>query len=347
VNADEFDAAWRSLRTPDSVNLLEAVSLVENQFWVAVDYEGRRHLLLQVPEGTDAPPTATRGLRVTVARHQVQGTEPAVYLDLACLSDDAAATFNAVAADIGSEAGPVPQSDRETVVAAALSRWQWFWGVEAGSLSEQEALGLFAELWFLHRWAGDAAAAVDAWTAPAGSRHDFQWPEASVEVKATARRTAGAVLHRIEHLDQLSDPEQGLLFLFSLRVVRDQLAQNTLPSLADRVTHSLHGNPGAMDEFARKLSKRGYSPAHRDRYEIPYRVLGEYIYSVESGFPRLTAASFGGRPPAGVTDVSYVLDMAACDPWLKAKYPEEWLAKLMAAEPVLYLWDSHDCKSAV
>jgi len=176
VNADELDAAWRSLHTPDSAHVLEAVPFVGNQVWAAVDYEGRRHLLLQVPEGTDAPPTKTRGLRVTVARHQVQDAEPTAYLDLACLSDDAIATFTAVAADIGAEAELAPPSHRLAVVAAALSRWQWFWGVEAGSLSEREALGLFGELWFLHRWAGDGPAAVDAWTASAGSRHDFQWP---------------------------------------------------------------------------------------------------------------------------------------------------------------------------
>jgi hypothetical protein len=325
VNASELDAAWRSLRTPDSPQVLRAVPVGENQVWAAVDYEGRRHLLLQVPEGTDAPPTTTRGLRVTVARHQVHDAEAAEYLDLVCLSEDAIATFTAVAADIGADAGPVSQTDRVAVVAAALSRWQWFWGVEAASLSEQEALGLFAELWFLHRWADDPAGAINAWTASAGSRHDFQWPERSVEVKATSRRIAGAVLHHIQHLDQLSDPEEGQLFLFSLRVVRDQLAQNTLPSLIDRVNQSFPENPRARDEFARKLGQRGYSPAYRHRYEVPYRVLGEYLYSVGPGFPRLTTASFGGSPPTGITDVSYILDMAACGPWLTARSPEEWI----------------------
>jgi hypothetical protein len=324
MNADELDAAWCSLRTPDNAHLLDAVPVAENQVWAAVDYEGRRHLLLQIPEATNAPPTSTHGLRVTVARHQVQGAEPADYLDLACLSDNAIATFAAVAADIGAEAGLVPQADRMAAVTAALSRWQWFWGIDAGNLSEQQALGLFGELWFLHRWAGDAATAVGAWTASAGSRHDFQWPEHSVEVKTTSRQAAGGVLHRIEHLDQLSDPEQGQLFLFSLRVVRDQLARNTLPSLVDRIMQDLRWNARIGDEFARNLGQRGYSPAHKNRHQVPYRVLGEYLYSVGPGFPRLTAASFGGSPPAGITDVSYVLDMAACDPWLRAKSPEEW-----------------------
>lgn len=325
MNAEELDATWRALRTPDNPHLLEGVDLAGSQVWAAVDFEGRRHLLIQVPAVAEAPTTKTRGLRVTVGRHRVQGIESAQYLDLVCLSTDATTTFTAVAADIGASAGPVAQPDRVAVVAEALSRWQWFWGVEAGSLSEREALGLFAELWFLHRWAGDATSAVQAWTASAGSRHDFQWPERSVEVKATSRRVGGAVLHRIEHLDQLADPEQGNLFLFSLRVVKDQLAQNTLPSLVDHVAHNLHGNPSILDEFFRKLSQRGYSPAHRSRHEVPYRMLGEYLYFIGPGFPRLTQDSFADGLPVGITDVSYVIDMATCDLWLRAKSPNEWI----------------------
>lgn len=92
----------------------------------------------------------------------------------------------------------------------------------------------------------------------------------------------------------------------------------------DRIAGDLHGDPHAHDEFLRKLGLRGYSPAHAQRYSAPYRVLGEFMYSVGSGFPRLTATSFVGGPPSGVTDVSYVIDMAVCDPWLVASSPDEW-----------------------
>lgn len=325
MNADELAAAWRTVRTSDNRDVLEGVPVAGNQVLAAVDFEGLRHLLIQVPREATAPPTKTRGLRVTVGRHQVQGIEPAQYLDLTCLSADASATFTAVAADIGGSAGTVAPAERVEAVADALARWQWFWDIDAGSLSERDALGLFAELWFLYRWAGNAVAAVRAWTASAGSRHDFQWPERSVEVKATSRRSEGAVLHRIEHLDQLSDPEQGTLLLFSLRVVRDQLAKNTLPAMVDHVTHSLQGDPVSLDDFSHKLSQRGYSPAYRNRHEVPYRVLGEYLYSIGPGFPRLTTDSFADGIPAGVADVSYMLDMAACEPWLEARSPAEWI----------------------
>jgi len=327
MNPEELDRAWQSLTTPDNAQQLEAAPISGDDAWVAIDHEGQRHLLLRVPNGTEAPPTVTRGLRVTVARHQVKGGEPADYLDLVCLSDGLAVTFTAVAADIGAEAGPAIPEQRVSAVVSALGRWQWFWGVEADRLSEQDALGLFGELWFLYRWEGGGETAVEAWTASTGSRHDFQWPERSVEVKATGRRADGAVVHRIQHLDQLADPEQGVLYLFSLRVVRDELAHNTLPDIVDRVTESLTGNALAKEDFARKLGQRGYSPAFRRHHETPYRILGEHMYTVGPGFPRLTLDSFASGLPEGIGNVSYVLDMAACDEWLVSTRPEDWVAK--------------------
>lgn len=323
MNADELDAAWRGLRTPDTPERLEAVAVADGGVWAAIDHEGYRHLLVQMPNGTEAPASATRGLQVSVARHQVHNAEPAEYLDLKCLSEEAVLTFTAVAADIGASAGGAPHGARLQEASAALARWQWFWGVDPSRLSDRDALGLFAELWFLHRWTAGGMAAINAWTASMGSRHDFQWQDYSVEVKAATRRADGTILHRIQHLDQLTDPEQGRLFLFSLRVVHDQLARNSLPDLIDRISEVLR-EPQTRDEFHRKLGQRGYSPAHRRRYETPYRVLGENLYSVAGSFPRLATDSFVGGLAPGIADVSYVIDMAVCGPWLVATGPEGW-----------------------
>jgi hypothetical protein len=327
VNPEQLDLAWQTLATPESAQQLQATPISGDDAWVAIDHEGQRHLLLRVPEGTEAPPTVTHGLRVTVARHQVRGAKAADYRDLVCLSGDLAVTFAAVAADIGAEAGQVRPELRVSAVVSALGRWQWFWGVESDRLSEQDALGLFAELWFLYRWEREDGRAVETWTASTGSRHDFQQPGRSVEVKATGRRADGAVVHRIQHLDQLADPEHGDLYFFSLRVVRDELAQNTLPDIVDRVTAGLRGDSRAKEDFARKLGQRGYSPAFRSRHETPYRILGEHMYKVTTGFPRLTRDSFAYGLPAGIGDVAYVLDMAACEPWLVATAPGDWAAR--------------------
>lgn len=322
--SERLEAIWRELSTPDHPAALAARPLDHPGVWAAIDHLGQRHLLLSVPAGTEAPATTTRGLTVRVARHQVAGEDPAEYMDLACLSPDLSATFAAVASDIGTEAGPAPDDERVAAVTAALNRWQWFWGVEPNRLSETDALGLFGELWFLHRWQRTSPEAVNAWNATGNARHDFQWSERSVEVKTTGRRSDGAVVHRIAHLDQLTDAETGTLYLFSLRVVRDELARNSLPGLVDAVMASLEGDAEAKDAFARKLSDRGYSPAHRGRHESSYRILGEHLYEVDDTFPRLTADSFENGLPAGIGAVSYSIDMAICDPWLRANSPDSW-----------------------
>ena len=205
-----------------------------------------------------------------------------------------------------------------------LARWRWFWGIPPDRLSERDALGLFAELWFLDQWVGVSAENVEAWTRSDSARHDFQWPENSVEVKATARRGDGAVMHNIEHLDQLADPESGTLYLFSLRVVRDRLAANTLPGLVDRCFDQVRGDIASRDSFLRKVSLRGYSPTHRRLHSSPYRILEERLYEVTGSFPRLTVESFTDGLPAGIGDVSYKLDMAACGAFLRATGAEQW-----------------------
>jgi hypothetical protein len=48
------------------------------------------------------------------------------------------------------------------------------------------------------------------------------------------------------------------------------------------------------------------------------------MYRLGPGFPRLTLDSFPSGLPAGIGNVSYVLDMAACDSWLVSTLPEEW-----------------------
>lgn len=326
--ADELLDAWEVLPTPDGPGTLEAAEVAEGLgAWLALDHTEARHLLIEVPDGTDSPSVETKGMSMAVARHRVRGREAADYIDMACLDDAALETFAVVASDICSDLEAVAEDRRVSSVSETLSRWRWFWNVSGDSLSERDALGLFAELWFLDQWVGVSPDSVDAWTGADGARHDFQWPDHSIEVKATSRRADGAVVHTIQHLDQLADPETGTLYLFSLRVVRDRLAANTLPGLVDRCSGQLRGAGSARDSFLRKVSSRGYSPAHHRLHSTAYRILEEHLYEVVGEFPRLTAATFADGLPAGIGDVSYKLQMAACAPWLCATSAAEWQAR--------------------
>lgn len=319
MTPEELQAIWQELPVPMSGRELQATQVWgESGIWAARDHSGKWHLLVRIPEGASIDGAETHGLGVGVGRHRIMGLPDATYADFVCLDQAAQHTFAAVASDLVREAAGLDLDMRRGKLLAVLSEWRWFWGVDPSCLSATDALGLFGELWFLVRWAGVSAEAIEAWDASNGARHDFQWPTRSVEVKTTSR--AGAVIHTIQHLEQLEDAETGELFLFSLRVARDALGSNTLTRLVNLATASLSADPAARSDLLGKLGRRGYTPA-AETARVPLRVVVEELYRVADSFPRLTKASFANGLPAAVTKVSYQLDMNACAAWRIAVTP--------------------------
>lgn len=328
MNPETLLELWSRLPIPNDLWHLEAAETSpDSLIWYARDQIGDYHLLILVPDGSETSTYTTKGLTVSVRRHRIPKWGDAQCLDLLCTEDTTLNVFATVVCEIVKELENALQEDRTVVVAETLARWRWFWGVEPVSLSEREALGLFGELWFLDQWVGATRENVLAWGGDDQTRHDFQWRERSVEVKATARRGEGAIVHTVQHLDQLAAPETGRLYLFSLRVARDRLATNTLALLASRCSDQLRDAVEVRDLFLRKLSQRGYSPADASLRTTAYRIIDEQIYEVTDEFPRLEAESFVGGLPTGVTDVSYKIDMSVCEPWRRNRELLSWLGR--------------------
>jgi hypothetical protein len=147
--------------------------------------------------------------------------------------------------------------------------------------------------------------------------------EASFEVKASTSSLSSAPVHFISNIDQLSEPESGSLYLFSLHVTDDALASNTLPSVVELVTAMLAEDEESLNEFSKRLAEAGYSPAHAEYYQRPLRIISEELYAVRSDFPRLTRTSFSTGVPDAVQDISYCLGMAACTSWRIASSPSD------------------------
>lgn len=261
--------------------------------YLALDSAERRHLMVRLSD--DALPLAqrdTRGLEVQTERLQVGDHPESLFVDLVCLDRSHYPTFVAVAEDVLNALRRTNLPARD-VVASTLARWRAFWSVRPAGLSSEEALGLFGELWFLRRWLDASQTAdIERWMATPGSRHDFQWPAASVEVKTAATAAAEGPVHRITSLDQLADPEQGRLFLFSLQVADDALATNCLAGLVVAMSETLRDNQAATERFNQKLAEYGYSPRDAGQYQRKLRVVAERLFHVQGEFPRLTRHSF-------------------------------------------------------
>lgn len=326
MNSAEVDAVWRSVDAPAGSLALggkPAPGLPPDRgILLAVDSQGLRHLLLPSDQGAEPPSRPnTKGLDVTLDELQA-GEHPArVYLDVACRDTAATGMFTVVATEILTELAAGAENSQQ-VLARVLARWRWFWETPVGGLSDTEAVGLFGELWFLEFWLGPIdRSLLSTWTGPAKDRHDFKSVGASVEVKATRARSDGAATHRITTLDQLEDPEQGQLHLFSLRISPDPVATHSLNASIARIRASFGGDPDLSREFDQRLAAVGYNPADRERYDETFRVVAEELYRVDGAFPRLTRDSFSGGLPSGVDEIAYSLDLAACASWRIATAP--------------------------
>jgi hypothetical protein len=325
----EPGAVWTSLRRPP-IGLSARLHPESSDVWLALDSEGRRHLLVRAPDAELGQTLAeTRGLRATTETLAIEGQDQDIWTDIVCLDPALNDTFVAVADNLAEEARLHP-GDPVEAVRRTLRTWQWFWGVDPNALSVDSALGLFGELWFLDRWA-PFPEAIDTWLGPTGHRHDFVSRETSVEVKATRTRTDGTAVHRIANLDQLAEPEAGDLYLFSLQAVHDPNAMNTLPGLITRIRNRLGSQADRLGVLDQRLGQAGWSPANADRHAQAYRIVAEELYRVGDGFPRLVRETFAAGIPIGVDGIRYTLDLAACAPWRIATLPpqaEEILAGL-------------------
>lgn len=323
----ELESSWASVQppaSPDGISGRRAAGLPPDRpVYLAVDHRGRRHLLVQVPDMTaSVSQRETRSLEVTTARFQVGSNPEAVYVDLACADSTQFSTFSAIAQDLIQVLRHSRGPARDSII-NALARWRAFWSAKVTGMSREDALGLFGELWFLRRWLGAAnAEVISRWQVTDAARHDFQWHSVSVEVKTAA--TQSIPVHHIVSLDQLADPEEGQLFLFSLQVCDDALAANTLHNLVNSLTGDLQDDFQALSELNEKLATRGYTPADQQAPARPLRILAERLYRVNGEFPRLLRTTFTPNGlPSGVVQVHYSLDISVCERWLIARSPEE------------------------
>jgi Putative PD-(D/E)XK family member, (DUF4420) len=293
-----------------------------------IDSSGHRHLLIKLCEGEgDFNNQQMRGIHVTTRELTLLDKVKSTYLDILCRDTAGHSAFDLIAQEIASQLKEGEET-APTIVINTLLKWRRFWSaIPQNSLSREEQIGLFGELWFLIKWLFPRAGkevTLKAWRGPAGARHDFEFKGHSIEVKCTTS-TIGPI-HHVHGLEQLSPPETGDLQLFSLMVREEGGASNSLPHLVDVIRKSLIGDTGLQVDFENRLAQASYSDAHRDEYElIKLRVRTENLYKVDNDFPCLSKDSFGGEVPAGIETVQYVINLSGFSHLVSASKPEELL----------------------
>jgi hypothetical protein len=301
----------------------------------AIDADGARHYLIRV--GSEEPrieDSESRGFGVSTRDLSIPGSEAGTYIDLICRDATGYEIFNIIGGEIAEKVA-AEGMDAVQPVKQLIAKWRRFWSqVPQHLLTLEEQVGLFAELWFLCQWLVPmigTSEAMKRWRGPFGARHDFEWAGGSVEVKGT-RSTRGDV-HWIHGLDQLSAPEVGPLYFFSLGVREEAGAVHSLFS----VVEACHGLVSSDDEswarFESGLAQSGYVAAHAEEYATPkWRIATERLFLVTGDFPRLTQVQLVGGVPRGLEHVDYQISLSGFERLQVAqKSDDPTLIELLAA----------------
>jgi hypothetical protein len=228
--------------------------------------------------------------------------------------------FSIVADDLVTRlaAGPTGQAALAAIF-NQLGRWQLFLAAARDVLGAERQRGLFGELLLATKVIAPRLGltfALDAWKGASRAHQDFQFVRGAIEVKTSAAKQPTAV--RISSERQLDDTGVGELFLhvyvLDEREVPSALDSSgeSLPSLVARIRRDLAGDVSASSRFEEKLLLAGWLDHHAPRYENRrWAPRSQHTYRVQPGFPRIVESSLS----RGIGEVSYLLDLAACEPF--------------------------------
>jgi hypothetical protein len=319
---NDVETQWSNLRVPTAA--LHGFQIrSDSGIWLSLNNEGHRCVLVRndtsKPAGTVL--FETKGVAASIEDLELADNPASPWILVVCRDQRYWEPFSAFADALHEEIRG-NREDNVSLTLRVLRTWKWLWTTDPEMLTHESAVGLIGELWFLIRWAG-ITRALDAWSGPEGSIHDFAGHEVSVEVKATQSAALSGPTHHIGSIHQLMPPETGSLYLFSMVITPDNSAGNSLKRLVDIGLASLHDDPARREQFLRKLSKIGWASSLSKQFDFPFRVLREQLYEVNASFPALTQASFPNGLPSAVSAVTYSLDMTSCDAWSVAQTAEE------------------------
>lgn len=264
---------------------------------IAIDGAGTKHLLLPAP-GRFAPDTRSRGVHLLRQPYVLEGVE-VQFADLVCADDALDMVFDRLAQDV---VALVEESDASPLASCRQVLEQWRELLRRGSdLSENAIVGLVGELHMLHLLAErDPSAALEAWTGPRRTIHDFVRNDRALEIKATASVEGTSV--RINGWDQLDPADVRSLHLAVVHCRQSDAA----PTLDERIQGLVEmGIP--LQPLLSKVSLTGY--VYESRHPIPtqYRVAGLRLWEVTPDFPGLRRSSLPEASRKGVSQLQYVL----------------------------------------
>lgn len=181
-----------------------------------------------------------------------------------------------------------------------------------GEIPLMKLCGLIGELVVLEKLTAELPTALEGWTGPIGQRHDFRHRDIALEVKTSLRSDASRVV--IHGPEQLLPPSDGRLYLAHVRIEPVNGGPLSVAALHREIIE--HGADEAiLDDRLAEMGCR--NPDAEEWNTMSFALEGIDIYTLLSGFPSITPASFSERVlPTGVVGLTYEIDLAMARPYL-------------------------------
>lgn len=198
-----------------------------------------------------------------------------------------------------------------------LRRWEHLLEASSRGLKKSAQKGLFGELLVLGHLLSNSLLeplrVLNSWTGPDGGSRDFGLGEIGIEVKTTSVK--GLLSVQISSERQLEIVAVDKLFLWCISI---EISDNgiDLNEKVQEIEKLLSVDPELLELFRMKLTRVGYLEVDTHRYTSKFFVREELIFRISQGFPRIVSESI----PNGVFEVSYCVDLEACDTWRVAKH---------------------------
>ena len=284
-------------------------------FW-AVDHLGRPGIQFSVPNIPNfrAQIPALSEIQILLTQTRDGDGRVACDLDLFLRDDSMREIFLAVCVDLmdtAEKSGTDGESALNAVV-ARIGKWQQMLKKQqVGLMSEESQTGLWGELsvlrdLFLPNLA--AAVAAEAWSGPTGGEQDFSLDGLTLAEVKTQRATSDRAVI-INSADQL-DNGSGVLFLVHQTIAPSENGV-TLQGLVSAVRDEVQNDATAYGRIVRNLQACSF--ADNEAYDkVAFAVSDRKFYRVEGDFPRIIR----GQLPAGVSEIRYGINIAACAPFL-------------------------------
>ena len=303
---------WEKIDSAQSIYAIEykaigtdVIAESGKEILIAIDNQNEfRHLIIPINKGEKfKDDDYSRGVNIIYQKIKTK-TEELNFIDVLCKLPHLNELFTIIISEILEE---IENDNKEPYKKCkiVIERWRELLSKSyPRRLSAEKLQGVFGELWYLRELSDIDLNAIDYWIGPLGDPHDFSNGKIALEVKTTTKK---ARMFWINGVNQLTPPEDGVLYLCAIKLEKVKSGGESVPDIIE----SLKEIGLNYAKLLSLLVELGYSINDNKFYEnFRYQIKENRVYFVNDHFPRITNDSFkGGNLPKNVIDIVYQIDI--------------------------------------